>query len=413
MSKIICDVCGTSFPETATHCPICGCAKSADAQAVTTGETQFSQEKAPVQNYGKGGRFAKNNTKRPARNKATEGRFSSERNRQNEPQESNKALIAVVAVLLLAIVMVVIYIGAKVFLTDLGGNSGNNGTSQVAPSGDNAGAAEGQTVLCTGLKVTPLIELTTENAQYELVAQKEPANCNEAVSYSSSDLTVATVDQNGFVVGVGYGQATITVTCGAQTAQCTVICTFGTPPTTLAPTQPAATAPAGFTLKLITYKDSGEITIAAAGSSHVLFKETNGVKPSDIVWTTSDPAVATVENGKVVGVDRGTATITATIGDQTATCLVRCPFDAPEATPYTISQGSATIAKGESFFLSLKNADGARAQNVEWVADKEGIVEIDGSKITGGTVSKLTGVNVTAEYEGHKYTCVVYVKAEE
>ena len=25
MSKIICDVCGTSYPDTAECCPICGC----------------------------------------------------------------------------------------------------------------------------------------------------------------------------------------------------------------------------------------------------------------------------------------------------------------------------------------------------------------------------------------------------
>ena len=34
MSKIICDVCGTSYPETATQCPICGCVRSSDSVAV-------------------------------------------------------------------------------------------------------------------------------------------------------------------------------------------------------------------------------------------------------------------------------------------------------------------------------------------------------------------------------------------
>ena len=35
MSKIICDICGTSYPETATQCPICGCVRSGDVQRVT------------------------------------------------------------------------------------------------------------------------------------------------------------------------------------------------------------------------------------------------------------------------------------------------------------------------------------------------------------------------------------------
>ena len=28
MSKIICDICGTTYPETADCCPICGCSRN-------------------------------------------------------------------------------------------------------------------------------------------------------------------------------------------------------------------------------------------------------------------------------------------------------------------------------------------------------------------------------------------------
>ena len=31
MSKIVCDICGTAYPETAEACPICGCTKEAGA----------------------------------------------------------------------------------------------------------------------------------------------------------------------------------------------------------------------------------------------------------------------------------------------------------------------------------------------------------------------------------------------
>ncbi len=42
----------------------------------------------------------------------------------------------------------------------------------------------------------------------------------------------------------------------------------------------------------------------------------------EIVWTSSDESVATVENGKVVAKKAGTVTITAKVGDKTATCSV-------------------------------------------------------------------------------------------
>lgn len=416
MSKIICDVCGTAFPETATNCPICGCAKAPDAQAVDIEDTQYIEKPAANQ-YAKGGRFAKNNVRQnSARNKAPSGRYSSGRNQKNDEPQSNKGLVAVVIILLVAIVMVMVYIGVNVFLKDLGGTPDKGGESQINGASNSTGSPDiGNPIACTEIKLgSKLIELKTANEQYLLDVQLTPANTTDKVVYTSSDDAIVTVSENGLIVPVGYGQATITVTCGSVTEECSVISTVGDPPATTIPTQPIPTAPAGFVLTLDTYKGSGEITISKEGASHQLYKETNGVKASDIVWTTSDPSVATVQDGKVIGVDRGKATITATIGDQTATCLVRCAFDAaPPTEPpeYTLNKTDFTIEAGETVNLYLTNSDGAKAQNVEWKADKEGIVEINGGKITGCEVSKLTTVNVYTEYEGVKYTCIVRVKA--
>lgn len=417
MSKVICDVCGTSFPETATNCPICGCAKAPTAQPVADEEMQQDLEGTTAYNYVKGGRFSKSNVKRTAGGKTPERRRPNDRGSQNEPQENNKALIAVVVILLLAIIMVVVYIGVKVFLTDLTDTPNNETTQSTHADSGSTGPDSNEQIPCTELKLGSMtIEFDAENEQYMLSVELTPADTTDAVTFMSADPTIATVDENGVVRPVGYGTTVITVTCGAQTKECNVISTVGVPPTTVPPTQPAPTAPAGFVLKLMTYKDSGEITISKEGAVTPIYKETNGVKASDITWTTADPAIATVEDGKVIGVDRGVVLITATIGNQTATCKVICAFDAAEPTepaPYTISHSDVTISKGESFSLSLKNADGAKAQNVEWTADKEGIVEIDGGKITGGEVSKLTKVVVSAEYEDYTYSCIVYVKAGE
>jgi hypothetical protein len=56
MSKVICDVCGTSFPETDEQCPLCGCAKSADAVIVPDEPEKAPADPFPVSNRGsKGG----------------------------------------------------------------------------------------------------------------------------------------------------------------------------------------------------------------------------------------------------------------------------------------------------------------------------------------------------------------------
>ena len=412
--KVICDVCGTSFPETATHCPICGCAKTPAAQTVAGDDTPTSRESSSGNAYAKGGRFSKSNVKRNSRSSAPAGRFSGDRNRRNEPQESNKGLIAVVIILLLAIVMVVVYIGVKVLFNDFGGTTNKDGNTQPSTSyQDPTGSQGGQGVACTSVKLnSKLVEFNASNEQYLLSVQKEPANTTDSVIFTSSDPSVATVDANGLILPVGYGEATITVTCGSATDTCTVMCTMGEPDTT-EPSQPqGGNVPTGFVLKLKTYKDSGEITIAGDAVTSI-YSETMGVKASDIVWETSDPAIATVENGKVTGIGKGYCYITASIGDQTATCKVICTSNATPPSDYKISHVDVTISVGEAFNLSLKNKEtGANVQGIEWQVSEEGIVSISGNKITGTSVA-WSGVKVFVEYEGVTYTCRIIVKPAE
>ena len=78
-----------------------------------------------------------------------------------------------------------------------------------------------------------------------LTATVEPANAtNKAVTWSSDNISVATVDANGLVTAVAEGSATITVTTedGNKTATCTVIVTNnGSGP--VVPPQPSDPAP--------------------------------------------------------------------------------------------------------------------------------------------------------------------------
>ena len=419
MNKVICDVCGTTFPETATRCPICGCAKQPTAQSVITDDSQGLTESSGSNTYSKGGRFAKSNVKnaqqakRNTRSAATAGRFSSDRKQNSEPEIGSKGLIAVVIILLLAIVMVVVYIGVKVFFPELQSDADQSGnTSTVAPAGDNGGPS----IPCTEIKLnSSTIHLQQANQQFLLeVIKKTPDNTTDVVKFESADPTIAAVSDTGMVTPVGYGTTTIKVTCGAVIAECTVVSEVGDPPETTPPTTPAVTLPEGFKLKLKTYKDSGEITLSAEYPDATLYTTTNGVTASDITWTISDPAIAKVEKGKAIGLSKGTCTITATIGDQTATCKVIVTFDAPEPTPYELNRTDVTLYSGggsDSFFsLSLKEIETGAKMSVEWHVDKEGVVEVsDSGKVTACDVTASTTVNVYTEYDGVTYTCIFRV----
>jgi photosystem II stability/assembly factor-like uncharacterized protein len=82
---------------------------------------------------------------------------------------------------------------------------------------------------------TLYLGLETGSNSATLEAAVSPANAaNKAVTWESSDPTVATVDANGNVKGVKAGSATVTVTAayGGSKAKCTVTVKPGTPDTT-------------------------------------------------------------------------------------------------------------------------------------------------------------------------------------
>ena len=85
----------------------------------------------------------------------------------------------------------------------------------------------------------------TEDETAQLNATVKPDNAtNKAVTWSSDNISVATVDANGLVTAVAEGSATITVTTedGSKTATCTVIVTNnGSGP--VVPPQPSDPAP--------------------------------------------------------------------------------------------------------------------------------------------------------------------------
>jgi len=160
-------------------------------------------------------------------------------------------------------------------------------------------------------KVIPVSEITLNKISLSLLkGQSEtltatvgPADATDkTVTWSSSNPAAATVDANGKVTAVGGGTATITAKAGAKTATCEVTVNVSV---------------TGITLNKSTLKlDEGQtFTLVAT------------VLPSDatdktVTWTSSDPAVATVEGGVVKAIKVGTATITAKAGDKTATCEV-------------------------------------------------------------------------------------------
>lgn len=407
MSKVICDVCGTTYPETASACPICGSAKNTTAQTAAGAQ----QEQEMSYTYVKGGRFSKSNVRK--RNNSQELRRAPAED-DDDRGGSNKGLVIVIITLVLAIVVVLAYMGIRyIFPKDPQPSDPPRDTSgQTDPNGPTDPVNPG--VPCTALELDKkTVEFTMAGSAHMLSVTADPADTTDPITFASADERIATVSKSGLITAVAGGETTITVTCGNITAECKVICSFGTPIGPTDPTRPDVVIPDGFVLKL----NREDFTLSKESESWTLYKETDGVKASDITWVSDAPEIATVVDGKVTGVDYGDATIHATLGDQTVSCIVRVRFHASEVDPdrLKISHTDVTLKEGESFRLTLTTEEGVKV-DVEWEVSEEGYVTINGSSITAAaSTQEIDGkcVIVSATHEEKTYECVIRVWPKE
>jgi hypothetical protein len=153
------------------------------------------------------------------------------------------------------------------------------------------------TVKVSGVTIDPSSKILNIDASITLTATVTPENAaDKSVTWSSSNESVATVEQNGKISAVGVGEATITVTTtdGGKTATC----------------------------KVIVNKKAGAISYATA-SVNKTFGDANFTneltKTGDgtVTYSSSDTKVAEVNatTGEVTIKGNGEATITATVTD--------------------------------------------------------------------------------------------------
>ena len=176
------------------------------------------------------------------------------------------------------------------------------------------------------LTVAP--QLTLEPGQTaSLDAAVENADPAGLVS-TVSDETVAAVDEAGNVTALAQGRADITVSLPGSSLTAVCRLTVGTPVESIQLSRPEASLTAGQTL-----------TLAAA---------TAPAQDAAVTWQTSDPAVATVENGVVTAHGAGAAVITAAADGCTAECVLTVTAPAAATAETASTPATAETATPES-----------------------------------------------------------------
>ena len=140
-----------------------------------------------------------------------------------------------------------------------------------------------------------------QNLTLEAVYEPENTTGDTEVTWTSSDEEVATV-KDGVVTALKEGTTTITATIDGVEATCEVT---------------VKEIPLG---SIAIEEQNVSLNIGEEKDLHVLYNPEDTTDDKTVVWTSSDESVITVtEEGKVKALKAGKATITATVGDKTAT----------------------------------------------------------------------------------------------
>ncbi len=203
----------------------------------------------------------------------------------------------------------------------------------------------------------------------------------EKLTWVSSDENIVIVDENGTVLGLNLGTATITVTSSnGKTATITVNVVkdiVNVDKITLNPTN--------------TELKVGETTQIVATISP------ENATEREIVWESSDSSIATVDNeGRVVGKNVGTVTITAKTPDgkvvATSTVTVKpVPVERIELSPSSITMKVGDINQVTATIYPTN----ATNKEIVWSSSNDEIATVDSNgNVTG---KKIGNVTITAK----------------
>jgi len=235
----------------------------------------------------------------------------------------------------------------------------------------------------------------------QLTATPKDANGNpltgRAITWSSSDNTIATVNGSGVVTGVAAGSVTITATSEGKSGTASVT-VAGAPVASVTLTPASASLQAGQTQQLT-----------------ATLKDANGniLTGRPVTWSSNSTSVATVSSsGLVTAKVAGSATITATSEGQSGTSAITVT-PAPVAS-VTVTPASASVAVGGTVQLTAtpKDANGnpLTGRVITWQSSDNTIASVNGSGLVTG-VAAGGPVTITATSEGKSGTSAVTVTA--
>ena len=416
MARKICDYCGTEYDDSQACCPLCGSTRGEliEEEPRVSQPVQRKAEPEELEDVEEllerhARRRAPEHRREADDRESSEGRRSAGRRKEDRRDQIPRGLSILICVILgIAVVIGALYALYKVGVFSLReapddtslelpiDDESDTETDSDPTTSDTTDPAEPATVSCTGLTVSPAtVRMNTAGISTVVTAVVEPADCTDAIVWSSSDTSICTVDSQGVITAVDGGTATVTAACGGFTAEVEVNCDFSNSQENNA------------------YLSTTDFTLFSTGETAEI-QVLDAPDGASITWSTSDASVCTVANGTVTAVGGGTATVTATVNDKALECTVRCSFttvnrpsgDTAENTPSgsgnQLDHTDVTLSVGQSFEISVVNGVSGG-----WNVSDASVISVDANGIvtalSSGTATVYTVIG------GERLECIVRV----
>lgn len=265
-------------------------------------------------------------------------------------------------------------------------------TVSAIADGKTGGAAltvAAKAVAAVVITPNPVSATVGQSAQLAAVAKDAAGGAltGRTITWTSTNPAIATVSGAGLVNAIAAGTTTISATADGVVGQATFTATAVTAATVaVSPSAPHVQVGQDVQLSATAY-DAGGATLASRVPS----------------WASSNATIATVSNtGRVTGVSKGSATITASV-DGKASSVVVGVDDAPPApvASVTVTPNSSSLTVGQSTQTSVVlrdaagNALGGRA--VSWSSAAPSLATVSSSGLVSAIAAGSATIVATSE----------------
>lgn len=353
MNKIICDICGTTYPGSSECCPICGCSSAAaaeflnadiqhedimeDAEA-TAGQFSANYRKKEIFDYDEVNQDSAEEDDEETYDADEEEDYEAEE--EEESPRHNTFAVILLTVLIVVLLGVAGFIFVRFFLPNMGAEEAVPETVEVMET-EMTDVTTEATVPCQHMAMTNagIAELSAEGQQFLLHIKALPENTTDKIIYTSGDESIATVTEDGKITAVSEGETVIYISCGVQRIDCPVIVKY------VEETEPPVVETVADETVAAEESEETEVTTATEANPELKdvklkLKRTDiqlgvyysfqleldcALTPEEVTWSSEHPHIATVDaQGNVTAVKEGTTSVTAKYGDQEVQCMVRC-----------------------------------------------------------------------------------------